>query len=161
MTLIMVDAARVSVAKILAARSAFLAVGGGDAGWGATPASPATNTAALTDPIALVRASAVSYVVADAGGAIVQDDGSKWTVSGTPTADLLLQFVLDFADGAGETLREAALYLDATLAGGVPGGQTYIDWSDVTDPGALLGVERFAPISRAGLRLEFQRVISL
>lgn len=155
------DAGRITIASAIKLRTFALAVGSGDVAWGSTPPDVASNASALTAPIAMVRSSIVEFVTPNVAGTIEASDGSKWSVSVSPTKYLYLAFVLGFADGPSETLREIAVYLDPTIAGGIPGGQNYIPWASVTAPGSLFGLARFAPLARAGVRQTFGEIITL
>lgn len=161
MSLVITDAGRATVAKKLQATNACLIVGTGDVAWGATPPAVPADAVGLLAPVAVVRPLVKSFVLPDAAGVIETDDGLKWTLSETPTPFLYLSYVLGFQDGPNETLREAAISLDPVFAAGVPPGLTYVPWASVTAPGDLLGIERWSPTERAGVRLTVDRVISI
>lgn len=161
MSLTLVDASRQTIAGVLNDRALCLALGTGDAGWGAAPPAVAASDAALVAPHAMLRPTVQGFVEPTPGGAITSDDGAEWAVVAGPTAYLYAQWIADFDEGALETVREWAVYFDPQFAGSVGAGQTYIPWADVTTPGALYGIERVAPIARNGLRLTIARILSI
>lgn len=161
MSLVLVDAGRVTVARKLQATNACLIVGSGDVAWGAVPPSVPLSATGILAPVALVRPRVKLYAIPDPAGQVETDDGSKWTISETPTAYLYLAYVMGFQDGPEETLREIAVTLDPVLDEEVLPGLEYVPWADVVSPGDLLGIERWPPTERIGTRLTVERVIAI
>jgi hypothetical protein len=162
MALTIVDAGRATLAKAIKDKNVMLAVGSGQAAWtqlSNTPSLSGTETA-LVAPVAGVRPAVKDFVVPNAAGTIEAPDGSKWSISATPTKYLYLSFVLGFQDGPSEVLKELGLYLDPTYAAAVGAGQTYIPWASVTNAGNLLALERIAPLERAGVRQTIVKLIT-
>jgi hypothetical protein len=138
---------RTAIATAIKARTAHMAWGSGNTGWGLTPPQPAVNDSALVAEVGRRKASQVEYVVPDADGAIQLPQGN-YSISATPTVSLYFKFFTDFDDGVGSTIRERAIFIDTVAATGVPVGQMYLQPNEVQSPGTLLVIERNAPIVR-------------
>ena len=94
-------------------------------------------------------------------GSIIVPTG-RYQPAVTPTHYLHLRFDFDYADAAGETVREAALFMGSILRGGLPAGQRYFPPADVLNPGIMLAVERFPGIARTNVvRQVFEYVLEL
>lgn len=159
--LVMVDSGRTTLAKRIYSSTICLAVGSGLSAWASPPADPAVTDSALAAPVAMVRSSAKSFVVPDsASGTILMPDSSKWSISANPSKYLYVSFVLGFSDGAADVYKELGLYLDPTFTAGVPAGQNYVPWANVTAPGDLLALEHFLPIERTGVRATFSKILT-
>lgn len=159
--LTLVDVGRATIAKAIEATNIVLAIGSGDGAWGSSPPDVPLSATGLVAPLGIVRPTIKGYVVSDSGGSIVLDDGSKWSISVTPTANIYVQYVLGFSEASGSTLAEWALYLDPTFDGTVLVGQNYIPWAHVTSPGSLLGIERIPAEVHLGVQDTIERVISI
>lgn len=153
MSIVLLGAGKVSVAKSLVGRVPALAIGRGDGAWTTPPPVDLTATG-LVDPFALLRPLETGYLTPDAGGAIVLQSGSVWSVSPTPTKTAFWRFLADVSEADGEVIREEALYFDPTIDGAVPIGQRFIPWPSVVSPGDLYGVERISPLTKTTLRYE-------
>lgn len=155
------DAGRTAIATAFAARPLFIAIGRGLPAWDATPQEAPTNATALVDEIGRCRVLDISYVVPDAAGAIVMPEGARYSASpgGAPTAWVLLRVTLDYADAAGEQVREMGLYIDGTVDGALPPGQTYFTAAQVTAPGTLYGMERRAVETRSGEKQTIEQIV--
>lgn len=147
MAAVLTTSGRIAIATAIKARTAHLAWGAGDAGWGNTPPAPPANATALLDEVARRKATLVDYCAPDANGAISVPEG-KFAVSATPTNSLYFKFHFEFEEAVGSTIREQAIFLDTVAAGGVPSGQFYLLPAEVAQPGTLLVIERRAPIVR-------------
>lgn len=94
-------------------------------------------------------------------GTIVVPTG-RFDVSATPTNNLYMRFVYDFADGAGEIIREQAVYIDTVVDSQLPVGQMYFDATDITSAGTLLVIQHSPAITRLNSTREtFEFVITL
>lgn len=94
-------------------------------------------------------------------GSIVVPTG-RFDVSSTPTNNLYMRFVYDFADGAGEIIREQAVYIDTEVDSSLPVGQMYFDDTDITVAGTLLVIQHSPAITRLNSTREtFEFVITL
>lgn len=147
MAAILTTSGRVAIAAAIKARTAHLAWGSGDAGWGNTPPAPPANAAALRAEVGRRKATQVDYCAPDVNGAISVPEG-KYAISATPTNNLYFKFHFEFAEAVGSTIREQAIFLDTVAANGVPSGQFYLAPAEVAQPGTLLVIERRAPIIR-------------
>lgn len=135
---------RAALAKAVLDKQAslFLAWGSGSAGWDVTPVAADANTTSLTAEIGRARCSVASFVVPDAGGAVVTPSG-RYTVSATPTVYLYLKFDFNNEFPSGLSIREVGLFSDVTLDPAILPGQYYILPGDVVEAGYLLATERF------------------
>lgn len=147
MAAVLTTSGRIAIATAIKARTAHLAWGTGDAGWGSTPPAPPANATALVAEIARRKATLVDYCAPDAEGDINVPEG-RFSVSATPTNNLYFKFFFDFEEAVGSTIREQAIFLDTVAAAGVPGGQFYLLPADVATAGTLLVAQRTAPIVR-------------
>ena len=103
-----------------------------------TRPTEATSSAALANEVGRRIATQVDFCTPNnASGSIVVPTG-RFDVSSTPTNNLYMRFVYDFADAAGEVIREQAVYIDTVTDASLPSGQTYFDATDVTTQGTLL-----------------------
>jgi hypothetical protein len=160
MAAVLTTSVRIAIAAAIKARTAHLAWGSGDTGWGNTPPDPAGNATALVAEIARRKANQVEYCVASTNGSIVVPEG-KFNITSTPSPNLYFRFQFDFADAVGSTIREMAIFLDTVAAAGVPAGQFYLLPADVAQPGTMLVIERRAPIVRAATtRQMFEFVVT-
>jgi hypothetical protein len=145
---ILITSGRIAIATAIKARTAHLAWGSGNAGWGNTPPDPPGNATALVAEIGRRRANQVEYAVPDTNGAIVVPEG-KFSITTTPTNNLYFKFHFEFTDAVSATIREIAIFLDTVAAAGVPSGQFYLLPTEVAQPGIMLALERRAPITRS------------
>jgi len=138
---------RTAIASGLKTRTAHLAWGTGDPAWGQAPPDPPVNTTALLAEVGRRQATLVEYCTPDPNGVISVTEG-RFAITTTPTPHLYFKFHFEFEDAVGQTIREAAIFLDTVRATGIPAGQFYLTPSQVGNPGTLLLVERRAPIVR-------------
>lgn len=125
------------------------------------PVESATS-ATLANEVGRRVATEVSFCTPNnTSGAIVVPTG-RFDVSSTPTNNLYMRFVYDFADAAGELIREQAVYIDTVTDAALPSGQTYFDDTDVTTAGTLLVIQHSPAITRlSSTRETFEFVITL
>ena len=147
MAAVLTTSGRIAIATAIKARTAHLAWGTGDAGWGNTPPAPPANTTALVAEIARRKATLVDYCAPNANGEISVPEG-KFSVSATPTNNLYFKFFFEFDEAVGSTIREQAIFLDTAATAGTPSGQFYLLPANVQSPGTLLVAQRTAPIIR-------------
>jgi hypothetical protein len=138
---------RTGIAAAIKTRTAHLAWGSGDPAWTSTPPDPPANTSSLLAEVGRRKALQVEFCTPDPAGAVVVPEGT-FTITTTPTNNLYYRFYFDFADGAGSTIREMAIYIDTVAVAGVPIGQFYLLPAQVAQPGFLLVAERRAPLVR-------------
>jgi hypothetical protein len=104
--------------------------------YGTTPLS--SNDTKLVDEIGRRQAATVAYVKPDAAGSIATPGGGLWSLSETPTRYLYVNVLYDFAEAAGETVREVGVFVDTVRVASVPAGQSYLLPADIADPGYLM-----------------------
>lgn len=125
------------------------------------PVESATSSA-LVSEVGRRIATQVDFCTPNsASGAIVVPTG-RFDTTTTPTNNLYMRFVYDFADAAGEVIREQAVYIDTVTDATLPTGQQYFDDTDVTTQGTLLVVQHSPAITRlSSTRETFEFVITL
>ncbi len=138
------------IAQLILDQEFFLAVGTGDPAWDEAPVAPSPSTTDLSAKVGVTRVRTIAYAVPDSGGDIAMADGSKFSISVSPTRYIYLEFKLDLTDAQPDTLRECGLYFGTALIGGTPSGQMYIEDADIVSYGKLMQVDRFNSIVRDG-----------
>ena len=147
------DRGRTALARAIAAQSVYLAWGRGLPAWDAAPEAEPTTATGLVDEIGRRLVTAVQYVKPDPAGEIELPDASRYTTSATPTKWLHVRWTFDFADAAGETVRELGIFVGGTVAAGLPPGQRYFTAAQVDNPGDLYCLEHLPKFTRnAGVR---------
>ena len=139
---------RTALARAIASQSLYLAWGRGLPAWDANPEPEPTNATALVDEIGRRLATAVQYVVPDPMGEIELPDGSRYTTSPQPSKWLHVRWTFDYADAAGETVRELGIFVGGTTAAGLPAGQRYFTAAQVATSGDLYTLERLPKFTR-------------
>lgn len=154
------DKGRTALARAIAAQSIYLAWGRGMPAWDAAPQPEPSTASALVDEIGRRVVTAVQYVQPDADGAIELPDGSRYAPAAQPTKWLHVQWTFDFADAAGEKVRELGIFVGGTVVAGLPAGQRYFTAAQVVEPGYLYCLERVQPFKRGtGVRPVQQYVL--
>lgn len=142
---------RGAIAKALLLQSAsmYLAWGAGDADWDGEIASyPVTDSmTALVDEIGRRKLTFGCYATPDEDGDLITPSGS-FIESIEPTAYLFTRFTFDTTDAPSATLREIGLFVFCEPIAGLPAGQKYFTPAQIDDPGIMISVERFEPITR-------------
>jgi hypothetical protein len=111
------------------------------------PAEDVTRHALFAE-VGRHKLTSSQFVTPDANGTIIVTNG-KFSPSVAPTNYLYLQFVFDFTDGSGFTIRELAVFMDTVVDPALPPGQLYYVPSNILDPGILLLLQNQAPLERA------------
>lgn len=156
------DAGRIALAEAMADMPIHIAIGRGDPGWGNLPPTEGTNEAGLVDEIGRRLVADVAWCLPDPAGDIQLESGERYTRSLTPTPYVHIRCPFDYTDAAGETIRELAVYLRSQTDPSLPAGQRWFTGAQVTAPGRMYLLSRFAPIPRTdGLRLVEEIVIPL
>lgn len=146
---VLVDSGRAVLAQAIKEQSGiYLAWGTGSEDWGDAPPPEDIGATALTNEVGRKALWRSLYVFPSAEGEIILPEG-RYSVSTTPTRHLYLQFLFDFADGVGSTIREFGVFVGTQLQNGLPPGQTYFVPTEVADPGTLLLIKHRAPIIRS------------
>jgi hypothetical protein len=152
---------RTAMAIALRERPLHLAWGTGDPAWDASPIPESLDATTLTNELGRVAASVIGYAVPDPIGLIEVPTGF-FTWSDDPTNHIYLRFDFGFADEADQVIREAGLYIDSVIQGGLPEGQRYFTPAEVSAPGRLVALEHFPAIIRSPLRREqFEFVLTI
>lgn len=156
---VLAKSGRVVIAESISTRTIQAAWGTGDGAW-TTPPAENVDDIGLINEIGRHSATVVAFVVPDVVGDIVLPTGT-FSLSGTPTNHLYVKTNFDFADGAGQVIREMALFVGGTVVTGLPPGQVYFSPAEVLTPGRLLHLEHFEPIFRSpAIRESFEVVIT-
>lgn len=113
------------------------------------PAILATQTA-LVDPFGYRKMKAVDFVTPDVAGAIVMPPG-KFSISVPRTRFLYIDTELDLGDGAGEQVKEFAVFTNVTLDGGVLPGQMWFTPAEVTSVGDMVFAENIGAITLSNI----------
>ncbi len=153
------DRGRIALASAVAALPIYLAWGRGLPVWDAKPEPEPTTAEALVDEIGRRRVTSVQFVLPAADGEIELPDESRYAVTEAPSKWLLLRFVFDYGDAAGETVRELGVFLGGTFAAGLPAGQRYFPKAQVLMPGELYTMERFKGWERNANTRQVQEVV--
>ena len=158
-TMTMTEAGRVTMATSIKARNMFLVVGSGT-GWTGTPPAMNGGEESLEAAFGVTKARLVQYVYPDEAGDVRMADGTRWTVTATPTKHLYCEFQLDFEDSPNETVREMAVYLGSQFASSVPAGATYAPIGNVQSVGQFLAMKNTVPRERLGAEITLGEVLT-
>lgn len=153
------DSGRIALAKAIAAQPLYMAYGRGLPAWDATHEPEPTTATTLVDEIGRRLVTAVQYVVPHAGGEIELPDGSRYTASAQPSKWLHARWTFDYADAAGETVREISVFIGGAMQAGLPAGQRYFDAAQVAQPGDLYTMERVAAFVRSASTRQVQEFV--
>lgn len=140
----------------------YVAWGSGDAGWSNPPDPASDGDTELTDELGRRKASQAAYVTpVDNGGTAIPTDSGTYYLSNEPTKYLWVLGQFDFADAVGSTIREVGVFGKVALNNGVD-DESYITPAQMSDPGLLMAVDRFAGFVRVNTtRQNFDFVIQL
>ena len=153
------ESGREFLARALAAQPLYLAWGRGLPAWDAdTPPEPTTATT-LVDEIGRRLITAVQYVVPHPDGEIELPDGTRYTASAQPSKWVHARWTFDYADAAGETVRELGVFIGGTVQAGLPAGQRYFTAAQVVTPGELYTLERFEAFTRSASTRQVQEFV--
>ena len=141
---------RIALAKAVAARAIYIALGRGDPAWDTSPMPEPTGSTALVDEIGRRLVTDIAFVQPDPDGEIELPNQDKYAVVDQPTPWLLLRATFNFEDAQGQTVREAGVFFDPLIAPGVPPGQRWVLAAEVLAPGDLYTLERRAADYRSG-----------
>lgn len=153
------DIGRIALARAVALQPIHLAWGRGLVAWNEDPQPEPTNATALVGEIGRRTATHVGFVLPDPNGEIEMVAGN-YTASAEPTQWVHVRVTFDFADAAGEKLRELGIFLGTQPRAGLPPGQRYFLPADIADPGQLYCLERIDAAPRNGaVRQVFEYVL--
>lgn len=154
---ILAKSGRVVIAESVAVRPLHLAWGLGDGAW-TTPPAENNNATALLSEVGRRTIDTVQFVVHDEAGSIILPNG-RFSVSATPTNNLLVSVQFDLLDASSSVIREYALFAGTETVAGLPVGQRYFIPSEILSPGRLLHVGNIQPIYRSTAIREGFRVV--
>lgn len=155
------DDGRIGECAIFVGLPIHVAWGRGDPDWDDTPEPEPTNATALLDEVGRRTATQVQFVLPDAAGEIELPGGNRYTPSVLPTKWAHVRVVFDYAEAAGETIREIGLFFGSEMVGGLPPGQRYFVPAEVASPGRLKVLQRLENkiVREAGVRQTFEYVL--
>ena len=146
---IYVNEAGAAVARAIKSAGLFFAVGNGATGWDELPASEDPASSVLVSLVGARAADLIQYCLPDEEGEINVSSG-RYAASETPTRYLYVRATFDEPDAAGETLREAAVYVGLSRRPEVPPSQYYLSPADILDVGTLMLLNHFTAIPKTG-----------
>lgn len=150
---------RVAIARAVAALPIYLAWGRGLAAWDDVPDPEPTTANALVDEIGRRLATSVQFAEPNPDGEIELPDQSRYSVSAVETKWLYVTWVFNYADAAGETVRELGVFLGGSLVPGLPAGLRYFTPDQVVERGDLYTLERFEKYNRSGSTRQVQAFV--
>lgn len=146
----LVTRGREVMAEALAGLTFLSGLSAGDPDWDAAwaepnPPSPDLGATGILSLVGYVRPTIVGFVIADPEGAIITDDGARYSTSETRTRYLRIRISLPAGAFTGATIREVAIFASPTFAAGLSAGKTVLDPGDVEAPGDLLHLSWLPP----------------
>jgi hypothetical protein len=159
---ILTRSGRAALAKTLKATPSYLGLGSGNGSWTTTwPAEDASANTLMAE-FGRRKASGIDYVVQDDNGEIEIPGAGNFSVSSTPTRQLVYTFKLAFADAPTAVIRELGIFINVTVNPALPAGQMWFTPSQIVQSGDLLQLEHRAPIARTPASREiFSLLITL
>ena len=152
---------RVALAAALKAKPLHIAWGTGDPAWDGAPVQETPTATALVAEVGRRTIIIAQYCVPDDAGSIVIP-GGRFNISSAPTNYLYLRATFEFEDAPTAAIREVAIFSDSEVIAGLPAGQMYFTPNQISAPGLLLAVERFASITRSlSVRQSFDFVLNI
>ena len=153
------DRGRIALASAIAAQPIYFAWGRGLPDWDALPEPEPTTATALVDEIGRRIVTALQYVVPHVDGEIELPDGPRYTANAQPSKWLHLRWTFDYADAAGEDVRELGVFIGGQVQAGLPAGQRYFTAAQVVTPGELFTLERFPVFTRSASTRQVQEFV--
>jgi len=144
----MTDVGRAVLARGIKEQSIYLAWGTGEESWGDAPPPEDIGATALVNEIGRKVFWRCLYVLPDENGDLILPEG-RYRVCENPTRHLYFEFLFDFSDGVGFTIREYGVFVGGTVQEGLSPGQTYFLPAEVQDPGILFLLKHRAPLVRS------------
>ncbi|MFZ6712009.1 hypothetical protein [Undibacterium sp. TC9W] len=157
------DQGRIELAELFKNRPLHLAWGRGLVAWDAAPDSETITATALVDEIGRRLASQKQFVVPEtdpnAANTIKVPSGDLYRIVNTPSRWVLVDFVFDYSDGTGESIRELGLFVGTEVAAGLPVGQRYFTPAQVTSPGRMYMLDHIPRLIRSGATEQVYRYV--
>jgi hypothetical protein len=101
-----------------------------------------------------------SYAVEDPLGSIIVN-GTRWSMTETPTRNLYLQFKFDAEDSPNDVIYQLGLFMGSQPASGVPVDKQYLLPSELASPGTFFMGANIKPLARnPATREMFEYVIT-
>jgi hypothetical protein len=133
---ILTKAFRIDAATWIKNQDIFLAWGTGLASWGTTPPVGSVDDLALVTEVGRRKVTQKQFVNPDpTNGTIILRNGTKWTVTTTPTHHILYTVTFEPSEAPTAVIREWGLFKGTTTQAGLPAGQTYFTPAQVTNIG--------------------------
>ena len=153
------DDGRIALAQSIAAQDGYIAWGRGDGAWMDKPTP--SNRSTLIDEIGRRKITAARFVTpATDADFDVELPGQKfYRFSDAPTALLHVSTTFGYAEGAGETVRECALFFGTKPNASVPPGQRYLLPADIQTPGFIYVLEYRPPVPRTGTTKGYEEFV--
>lgn len=151
------DAGRAAMLKAIKDQSIYLGLGTGESNWGDSPPTETPEATALKNEVGRrVLTRALFVTPSDSGtievpltqGSTGEVTTQKYALSESPTRHLYLEFALDFADAAGQTIRELGVFIGCVKNASVASDKKFLTPSEFSDPGLLFQLEHREPIVR-------------
>ncbi|MFZ6772305.1 hypothetical protein ACO0LB_06260 [Undibacterium sp. SXout7W] len=157
------DQGRIELADQFKSRPLHLAWGRGLPAWDAAPTSETITAIALMDEIGRRVASQKQFVIPEtdpnAANTIKVPGGDLYRIVNTPSRWVLVEFVFDYGDGAGQDIRELGLFVGTEVAANLPAGQRYFTPAQITAPGRLYMLDHIPRLIRSGATEQVYRYV--
>lgn len=144
---ILTKSGRIAQAELTKNQPLHVAWGPGDGAW--TDAPPEDVNATVVTGELGRRTATAQFVVPDPDGDIEIPDSGKFSISATPTSQVLVTAKFSYLDAPDATIRQAGVFIGSEVASGLPAGQRYFTPDQVTNPGRLLQLQNRKPLLRA------------
>lgn len=127
--------------------------------WDRTPPTEDVNSTTLIEEVGRIKALAKEYVTPDVAG-VIDVDGLKWTVSGTPSKYIYLKFEFAQTMNSDSAIYQLGIFTDMVPATGFE-ANTYFIPAEIQDVGNIVLLENQAVVYRNSATKEvFEFVIT-
>lgn len=142
------------------AQTIFLAWGTGDGSW-TTPPPEDADALGLQSEIGRRKPLTIDYVLPDSNGDIYIVGAGRFSVSATPTNQILVTTRFDYDDALGETIREFGLFIGTVVDPLLPIGQYYFTPDQLIEVGTMFHVEHVEAFDReTGVRETMKTLVT-
>jgi hypothetical protein len=157
------DQGRIELAELVKNRPLHLAWGRGLAAWDNQPQPEPITATVLVDEIGRRIASQKHFVVPEtdpqAINTIQVPGGDLYRIVETPSRWVFVEFVFDFGDGIGESIRELGMFIGTETQASLPIGQRYFAPNQVTNAGRLYMLDHIPRLIRSGATEQIYRYV--
>ncbi len=157
------DQGRIELAELFKNRPLHLAWGRGLPTWDITPIVEPITATELVDEIGRRIASQKQFVIPEtdpnAANTIKVPGGDLYRIVNYPTRWVLIEFVFDYTDGAGESIRELGVFAGTQVIAGLPVGQRYFTPGQIAEPGRLYMLDHIPRLIRSGATEQVYRYV--